>query len=118
YSFSDSSSEEELVGAGKKGKNNGKKKSKVSKPVNGPVGKGNGKPKRAAIGREEVAGASVQRKSHGGPGRPNKSDYGPAEKDKVVNGPSSGNKNKATAASVKEGPSKSKKPATFDEELG
>ncbi|RYR46722.1 hypothetical protein Ahy_A07g032502 isoform F [Arachis hypogaea] len=67
YSFSDSSSEEELVGAGKKGKNNGKKKSKVSKPVNGPVGKGNGKPKRAAIGREEVAGASVQRKSHGGP---------------------------------------------------
>ncbi|XP_020971269.1 uncharacterized protein LOC110268751 [Arachis ipaensis] len=63
YGFSDSSSEEESVGASKKGKNNGKKKSKVSKPVNGPVGKGNGKPKRAAIGREEVAGASSEKES-------------------------------------------------------
>ncbi|XLT44795.1 hypothetical protein HN873_037399, partial [Arachis hypogaea] len=113
-----SSLEEESVGASKKGKNNGKKKSKVSKPVNGPVGKGNGKPKRTAIGRKEVAGASVQRKSHDGPGRPSKSDYRPAEKDKVVNGPSSGNKNNATPASANETASKSKKPTTLDEELG
>ncbi|QHO52042.1 uncharacterized protein DS421_2g36180 [Arachis hypogaea] len=63
YGFLDSSEEEESVGAGKKGKNNGKKKfsmktlhkkSKVSKHVNGPVGKDNSKSKRTRIRREEL----------------------------------------------------------------
>ncbi|XP_020963584.1 uncharacterized protein LOC110265127 [Arachis ipaensis] len=127
YGFSDSSEEEESVRAGKKGKNKGKKKSpmktlhkksKVSKHVNGLVDKDNGKSKRTSIGREEVAGPSVHKKSHGGPARPNKSDYGPAGTEKVVNEPSSDNKNNATHTSTNETASKSRKPATLDEELG